>query len=409
MKALCVLGRHNYGDAARGDGYEYVNFLPALRRLGYEPVLFESLDRSAYRDFAHQNRAFLETLEREQPALVLSVLLGYEIWTETLDLARRHCAALFVNWGTDDSWKYEQFSRHVSPHFDAWGTTAASALERAARDGLRNFVQTQWAASQDLMAEPLPAVACKYDVTFVGSAYGNRPRWVQQLRSRGIEVRCFGHGWQGGAVAAHDIPRIYRESVLTLNFGDSGTHFQGLRPFRSRQIKARVFEVPGAGGCLLTEAAEGLDRYFRPGSEVVLFSSPDELADRIRHYLSQPEERDSIARAGHERTRREHTYDRRFEDLLAAASHLKRSRPRVLRNSAADACTSLEHACRRHAVGPVLRLMRWLLAAVPKLLWGPRRGPRAARRLIYELSWRLAGARTFSAAGLPGRLFYRES
>jgi hypothetical protein len=28
---------------------------------------------------------------------------------------------------------------------------------------------------------------------------------------------------------------------------------------------------------------------------------------------------------------------------------------------------------------------------------------------VYELSWRLAGAATYGARGLPGRLFYAES
>lgn len=407
MKALCVLGRHNYGDPARGDGYEYVNFLPALRHLGYEPVLFESLDRSAYRCFSHQNLAFLEAIERERPALVLSVLLGYEIWTETLDLARRGSDALFVNWGTDDSWKYDQFSRYVSPHFHAWATTAASAFARAKRDGLGNFVQTQWAASTDLLAEPLPARACKYEVSFVGSAYGNRMRWIQQLRSRGIAVRCFGHGWEGGAIAAEEIPRIYRESVLTLNFGDSGVHLRGLVPYRSRQIKARVFEVPGAGGCLLTEEADGLASYYRAGHEVLSFSTVDELAQGIRHYLAHPEERDAVARAGHARTRREHTYDRRFAQLLDEARKLKRGRtaaaaPRAWRDD-------LLRVSSAHAPGRVMALVRAALTAITLAIWGPRRGPRAARRLVYEISWRMVGARTFSARGWPGRMFYKES
>jgi spore maturation protein CgeB len=50
-----------------------------------------------------------------------------------------------------------------------------------------------------------------------------------------------------------------------------------------------------------------------------------------------------------------------------------------------------------------------LLAAPLRLVWGPRRGRRAARRLLFELSWRIAGARTYGAAGWPGRMFYRES
>ena len=39
MRVLCVFGEHNYGDPNRGEGYEYANFVPALRRLGHE-VLF---------------------------------------------------------------------------------------------------------------------------------------------------------------------------------------------------------------------------------------------------------------------------------------------------------------------------------------------------------------------------------
>ena len=30
------------------------------------------------------------------------------------------------------------------------------------------------------------------------------------------------------------------------------------------------------------------------------------------------------------------------------------------------------------------------------------------RHLLYELSWRLAGSKKFTATGWPGRLFYRE-
>jgi spore maturation protein CgeB len=56
-----------------------------------------------------------------------------------------------------------------------------------------------------------------------------------------------------------------------------------------------------------------------------------------------------------------------------------------------------------------LKLLRALLVVTASLALGRRRGPRAARRLLFELSWRFAGSKTYGAAGLPGRLFYRES
>ncbi|HYA65697.1 MAG TPA: glycosyltransferase [Burkholderiaceae bacterium] len=409
MKVLCVFGRHNYGQPSRGVGYEYTNFVPALERLGHEVVFFESFDRAAWNDFPALNRALLETVRREQPDVALFVLMGYEVWAETLQLLRTPGGPALVNWSTDDTWKYEQFSRLVAAHFDLYVTTADSALAKARRDGLEQVVLSQWAANGQTLTEPLPSSHCLYDVSFVGSAYGNRPRWVQSLRARGIAVECFGHGWPRGPVAAEEIPGIYRNSRISLNFGDSPA-LLGAQVRHSRQIKARVFEVPGAGGFLLTEAAQGLERYYRIGEEMAVFDDLEELTGKIRRYLQDGQLRDTIAQRGFARTRDEHTYERRFLPLLNAA--LER---RAWRDASAGAgqfsvdWDRFERVAATHAVGPALRMARRLLVAPLRALWGPQRGPRAARRLCFELSWRLAGERTYSAAGLPGRLFYAQS
>lgn len=404
MRIFCVFGRHNYGDPLRGEGYEFINFVPAFQALGHEVSFFDSWDRSAYCDFAELNRAFLRRVDQERPDVIVCVLLSYELWSETLDIVRANGSVAIINWGTDDSWKYEQFSRFVAPHVDRYATTYPKALEKAHCDGLDNFVRTQWGASRETLAEPLPARQCKYPVTFVGSAYGNRRKWIEGLRAKGIQVECFGHGWPAGPVSAADLLRIYRESVLTLNFGDSGIHLHGLLPYRSRQIKARVFEVPGAGGCLLTEPAQYLEEYFCIGEEIIVFDGPDELAERITYLLANPEKRDAVACRGFERVSREHTYDRRFEALLEKLA------PRVSQppNRSID-WPIFEQAARRYGMGPWLTLLRMLCVSCASLIWGKRRGPRAARRLAFELSWRLRGAWTYSAAGWPGRMFYRES
>jgi spore maturation protein CgeB len=404
MRIFCVFGRHNYGDPLRGDGYEYANFLPAFRALGHDVSFFDSWDRSDYCDFAELNRAFLRRVDQEQPDVIFCVLLSYELWRETLDLVRANGSVVIINWGTDDSWKYEQFSRFVAPHVDCYATTYPKAVEKAHYNGLDNLVLTQWGASRDTLVEPLPARQCTHPVTFVGSAYGNRSKWIEILRARGIQVECFGHGWPAGPVSATDLLRIYRESVLTLNFGDSGIQFRGLLPYRSRQIKARVFEVPGAGGCLLTEPAQYLEEYFRIGEEIIVFDGPDELAERINYFLANPEQRDAIAYRGFERVSTEHTYDRRFEDLLEKLAQRAAQRP--IRSID---WPTFERVVGQHKIGPWLTLLRSLCVSCAALIWGKRRGARAARRLAFELSWRLRGAWTYSAAGWPGRMFYRES
>lgn len=406
MKILCVLGEHNYGDPARGECYEYVNFLPALRNLGHQAVFFESFNRNTYRDFADLNRQFLEKVQAEKPDIILCVLLGYEIWMETLQLAREGSNAILVNWSTDDSWKYEQFSRYVAPAFHLYATTYPDALAKSRRDGHDNFILTQWAANSASLAEPLLAAQCRYTVSFIGTAYGNRPQWISALEERGIKMECFGHGWKNGPVAAEAIPKTMRDSIISLNFGDSGMVIKGIVPGRSRQIKARVFEVPGAGGFLMTEFAEGLDSFYRIGDEVAVFDGIPDLAEKIEHYIAHPEERDRMAMAGYIRTRNEHTYEKRFGNLLDAAMQQKKRFLDERRDIDFEKYDAIE---KKHRAGVLLKIFKQMLLFPCVMIWGNRRGPRAARRFLFELSWRISGKATYTVSSWPGRLFYKES
>jgi spore maturation protein CgeB len=401
MKILCVLSRFAYGKTERGENYDYVHFPPAIQRLGHEVEFFDSGDRSLYSDFADLNLALVRRVAAWQPDLIFCVLMHYEIWLETLDLIRANSPSVIFNWGTDDSWKFAQASRFFSEHVDLHVTTDAVAAAVAAFRGLENVLLSQWAASSGSFREPCPSQSCRYDVSFIGNMYGYRATWIEALRASGINVTCFGHGTENGVVDARMIPEIYLASRISLNFSGAG---QGRG--NNRQIKARTFEVPGAGGFLLTELSPDLEQYFERGKEIATFESPDELVAMARYYLDHPDQRDAIARAGHRRTTAEHSYEQRFSEILQRLELLRarrQDRPWTLSADALNSAVDRYH--RRH----VADWLRPVLVAALSALFGRERGPRAARRLIFELSWRLGGATTYCAGGLPGRLFYAES
>lgn len=406
MKILCVFGKYNYGKSERGISYEYANFLPALRNLGHEIIFFESWDKSIYKDFSELNKKFLNIIEQKKPDIVFCVTMGYEIWLETLTLARSGSHAKFIHWSTDDSWKYDQATRFIAPFFDLCATTYASAMQKALKDGFNHFILTQWAANSATMVAPLAASQCKYQVSFVGSAYGNRIEWVNELAKRGIEVACFGHGWPNGSVSADEIPRIMRESVISLNFGDSGIVLGAGLPGRSRQIKARVFEVPGAGGLLMTEPAEQLDLFYNLNQEIITFENCDDLAVKIKYYLSREHERNAISNAGYTRTRKEHTYEIRFGLIFQKALALQVNRVAQTHSIDMRKYSILE---KKHRVSILLKFLKLLIDLPCVLMFGKKRGHRAARRFLYELSWRIFGQKTYSVKGWPGRLFYDHS
>ncbi len=392
MKVLCVLGRYQYGRAALGEGIEYTAFLPALRRLGHEALHFESWDRAAFTSYAALNSRLMDCVRHERPGVLLAVQRDCEVWIETLDAIRELGTTATVAWTTDDSWKYREVSRFLGRHYDAIATTYDCVIPCYRRDGIEAVLLTQWAANVDWLRDPLPAASCRYGVSFVGAAYGRRRELVAALARRGIAVECFGDGWPRGPVEAGEIPRIMRESAISLNFADG---FKG----GQRQIKARVFEVPGAGGLLLTEYAPGLENFYRIGAEILSCQTVDQMAAQIRRMERQPEQRDAIAAAGHARTRTEHTYDRRIAEVLEFALEARRARRRV------PLAIAFPDAGRRHEVSFVLARFRNLLAFVCVLFWGAERGRRAARRFVFEISWRVFGERTFGSRGLPGRLF----
>ena len=82
----------------------------------------------------------------------------------------------------------------------------------------------------------------EYDVSFVGAAYGWRPKLIEGLRRRGIAVACFGKGWPNGSVANEEMNGLYARSRVNLGCGGIGFSHKLLC------LKGRDFEAwAGAG------------------------------------------------------------------------------------------------------------------------------------------------------------------
>jgi len=83
----------------------------------------------------------------------------------------------------------------------------------------------------------------------------------------------------------------------------------------------RLYEATGVGTLLITDQKINLARIFAPGREVLAYRSAQECAEMARYYLDHEDERKAIARAGQERTLREHTYFHRMQEFLEIVKH----------------------------------------------------------------------------------------
>ncbi|MBI4431689.1 MAG: glycosyltransferase family 1 protein [Candidatus Omnitrophica bacterium] len=94
----------------------------------------------------------------------------------------------------------------------------------------------------------------------------------------------------------------------------------------------RNYEILSCGAMLLMhrmvdESTERLG--YKNGVHYVEFTSPEQMFELIRYYLTHDEEREKIAKAGHEFTIKHHKYSDRVREMLNIMQPaLKMSLPR---------------------------------------------------------------------------------
>ena len=77
----------------------------------------------------------------------------------------------------------------------------------------------------------------------------------------------------------------------------------------------RLFVATGAGTCLLTDSGHNVKDLFEPDKEIATYQSLDECIEKATYLLSHDDLRRSIAKAGQERTLRDHSVMRRCEKI----------------------------------------------------------------------------------------------
>jgi len=105
-----------------------------------------------------------------------------------------------------------------------------------------------------------------------------------------------------------DLPAIYGAS--TINFNATSLQMKAA-------VNQRVFDVPAAGGFLLTDFKEQLAEVLEPGKESVCYYAPEEIPDLVRFYLGHPDARRRIIERARARVLQEHTYRHRIQEMLA--------------------------------------------------------------------------------------------
>jgi len=194
-------------------------------------------------------------------------------------------------------WIYDRI-KHIQPQYDVVFCGQISPRQHARRNRLLQRIAEESGEG---------GFSCAYYLSGDQSLFSPEIKRVDQGAKYGLEMHKALRTGRIAVDARASHGMIDMAGKIIDDFGKDQT------------ANMRIFEATGSGCLLLTEHFDHLSEFFDIGREIETFRSEEELIEKIRYYTLHPDERDTIARRGHERCLREHSMTvraRAFDELI---------------------------------------------------------------------------------------------
>lgn len=158
-------------------------------------------------------------------------------------------------------------------------------------------------AASDLHIRERAESELEWDFTFIGHTTPERLPYIERAIKEGFKVY---NAWKDGA----EYPYIVSKSKIGWNAGRFDF-----------DLNMRIFETMAAGAMLLTnkpKSYNGMGELFIDGVHYVAYDGMEDMIGKTKYYLSHPEEREKIAKAGHELVVSSHLYYHRVLRMMGA-------------------------------------------------------------------------------------------
>jgi glycosyltransferase involved in cell wall biosynthesis len=133
------------------------------------------------------------------------------------------------------------------------------------------------------------------DIGFCGNIL-NRGDWIDSLNDFNIKK---------------DIFVIGDEMVKAIN-----TYKIHFNRNIANDINYRTFETLGCKTFILTNYTEGLEKLFDLQKDLVVYTTKEDLKEKVKYYLANPNKRKEIEESGYQTALKRHTYDSRAKYLM---------------------------------------------------------------------------------------------
>lgn len=343
MKIVYAGVHYDYYSPRRGPSFEYTNFYLTLKNMRGVQVIEYPYDKIVEIGKKKFNDNLVKLIKQENPDFFFAFMYTDELERDALRYIKNETRTQSLAWFADDYWRFWNYSKHWPPYFSSVVTTYSRAREWYKRAGYQNVFHSQWACNTRLY-HPLD-LSRDIDISFVGQWKPEREKIIRTIENAGVKIHTFGFGWPKGRVSHEEMLHIFSRSKINLNLN---VHRSLLSPqalsrlvlkksinrftfdfhlldnlkaylhFGIPHTHARPFELAGCRTFVISGLSEDIGKYYREGEEMVFYTSPKDLAEKVRYYLGHELEREKIADRAYRRTLSEHTYEKRFHDIFKA-------------------------------------------------------------------------------------------
>lgn len=233
--------------------------------------------------------------------------------------------------------------------------TCAPHLENVFKSNGLNAFSVYHGFDESILQKTSVALGIKkIPVLFTGSLYTGsyfhqrRIRFIEELISSGIDLRLFANTesrlkfyarkgfdlWKKGikealttkyysrALLTRISPPVFGLNMFKLLAESNICINMHIEAVAGSASNMRLFEATGMGTCLVTDYKDNIHELFEPGTEVITYRSAEECIDKIKWLQQHPDEMGKIAKAGQQRTLRDHTIEKRVGQLNDIISRL---------------------------------------------------------------------------------------
>ena len=298
--------------SALGKFYDSIFVFDWHDRMGFVPTssILKKIIRRLLRSWNAYvlNREFLRLVESKDFDLVI-IVMGRYLSEETIKKISQR-GTLVVCLSSDDPENKSVSSPNVLksiPCYDLIISPRVHRFERYKELGAKRISKVNWYPHPSLLSlkpclHAADEISLAGKVCFVGSWSNEREKILNCGLDNTIDV--FGWGWNSlsndvksvrnrfGPISVETMGNVFYTYKISLNL---------LTSKNFDKTNLRLFEIPSMKGFQIMERNEWIVEFFEEDKEIVLFSSHEEMVDKINYYLKNEAKRCEIAINGYNR------------------------------------------------------------------------------------------------------------